>query len=113
MKIIIPTNDRKTIAAHTGRCEEFALFEVENGNITKETFEPNTHHCGNHGKKDPEHECKHDELMKQFSKADIVGYYSMGKNLRSDLEEHQINFQKAKSIHLREIVQELASAESN
>ena len=31
MKIAIPTNDRKTIAAHTGKCKEFAFFEIENG----------------------------------------------------------------------------------
>ena len=28
MKIAIPTNDRKTIAAHTGKCKEFALFKI-------------------------------------------------------------------------------------
>ena len=33
MKIAIPTNDRKTIAAHTGKCREFAFFEIENGKL--------------------------------------------------------------------------------
>jgi predicted Fe-Mo cluster-binding NifX family protein len=43
MKIAIPTNDRKTIAAHTGKCREFAFFEIENGKLISEKFEENLH----------------------------------------------------------------------
>jgi predicted Fe-Mo cluster-binding NifX family protein len=40
MKIIIPTNDRETIAVHTGRCKEFGFYEIENGNMVLESFVP-------------------------------------------------------------------------
>ena len=43
MKIAIPTNDRKTIAAHTGKCKEFAFFEIVDGKLVSENFEENLH----------------------------------------------------------------------
>jgi len=44
MKIVIPTNDRKTIARRTGRTKEFAFFEIdEKGNISRIYFKENQH----------------------------------------------------------------------
>ena len=43
MKIAIPTNDRKTIAAHTGKCKEFAFFVFFNGNVVSTKYEVNAH----------------------------------------------------------------------
>ena len=33
MKIAIPTNDGINISAHFGRCREFLIFEVQNGQV--------------------------------------------------------------------------------
>jgi predicted Fe-Mo cluster-binding NifX family protein len=43
MKIALPTDDRRTIAGHFGRCAEFAVYEiVEQGKVLVE-YRPNTH----------------------------------------------------------------------
>lgn len=110
MKIIIPTNDRKTIAVHTGRCKEFGFYEIENGNVISKDFIPNPHEhqdegcCANHS---GEHQHNHKELVELFSKADLLVYYAMGKRLRDELEVNNIPFQKASSINLPEILQQI------
>ncbi len=107
MKIIVPTNDRVTIAAHTGRCNEFALYEVKNGITISEIFitNPHEHHdegcCANHS---GEHHHGHEELILLFSKADLLYYYSIGKRLRAELDEHEISYKKAPTVNLQGII---------
>lgn len=50
MLLAMPTDDRRTLAAHFGRAAEFAIFEIENGNARLVEFRPNrhVHHHGNH-----------------------------------------------------------------
>ena len=40
-KIVIPTNDRETIAVHICRCLEFAVYTIDKGNIITLEFEKN------------------------------------------------------------------------
>ena len=107
MKIIIPTNDRKTIAAHTGRCKEFGFYEIENGNMVSESFVPNPHQhqdegcCRTHS---GEQHHDHRELVELFSKGDLLMYYAMGKRLRTELMDEGIPFEKASSVNISEII---------
>lgn len=108
MKIIIPTNDRETIAVHTGRCKEFGFYEIENGNMVLESFVPNPHQhqdedcCRTHS---GEH-CHdgHSELVELFSKGDLLMYYAMGKRLRTELKNNEIPFEKASFVNIQEII---------
>lgn len=109
MIIAIPTNDRQTIAVHTGRCKEFALFEIENGKLVSQNFETNTYFhendkgcCGRHSGEYHQH--NHDDIVTIISKADKLLYYAMGKRLRNELTEKNIHFEKAKYIYLDEIL---------
>ena len=107
MKIIIPTNDRKTIAVHTGRCKEFGFYEIGNGNVVSESFVPNPHQhqdegcCRTHS---GEQRHNHRELLELFSKGDLLMYYAMGKRLRTELENNEIPFEKASSVSIPEII---------
>ncbi|WP_434978876.1 NifB/NifX family molybdenum-iron cluster-binding protein [Daejeonia sp. YH14] len=109
MKIIIPTNDRETIAVHTGRCQEFAFYEKENGKIITKAFIKNPHKHNDEGccaQHSGEHQHNHKELVELFSKAELLIYYAMGKRLRDELEENHISYQKASSVNIEEILQE-------
>lgn len=107
MKIIIPTNDRKTIAVHTGRCKEFGFYEIENGNMVSESFVTNPHQhqdedcCRTHS---GEQHHDHRELVELFSKGDLLMYYAMGKRLRTELMDEGIPFEKASSVNISEII---------
>ncbi len=52
MKIAMPTDDRKTLAAHFGRAAEFAIYEAAEGDVTLLEYRPNVHvHSGaDHGR---------------------------------------------------------------
>lgn len=43
MLLAMPTDDRKTLAAHFGPAAEFAVFEIENGAARLVEFRPNRH----------------------------------------------------------------------
>jgi predicted Fe-Mo cluster-binding NifX family protein len=43
MKIAMPTDDRKTLAAHFGRAAEFAVYEVADGEAKRLEHRPNLH----------------------------------------------------------------------
>lgn len=111
MKIAIPTNDRKTVAAHTGKCKEFAFYVIENGKLVSKNYEPNLHShnhgegcCGRHSGEVHHH---HDELIEIISKADLLLYLGMGKGLREDLEKESIKIEKAKFIYIEEILADI------
>jgi predicted Fe-Mo cluster-binding NifX family protein len=52
MKIAMPTDDRKTLAFHFGRAEEFAIYEPADGEARVLEYRPNVHiHSGaDHGR---------------------------------------------------------------
>ena len=109
LTIAVPTNDRETIAVHTGRSKEFALFTIENGALSKEEFLENHHAhehgdscCGRHSENAHKHH--HTEILEIVERADVLLYYGMGKGLRDELQEHSIPFEKAKYVYLKEIV---------
>ena len=114
MKIVIPTNDRKTVAPHTGKCKEFAFFEIENGKVISTNYEVNSHShhhgescCGRHSEEKQQH--NHKDLIEIFSKADLLLYFGMGKGLREDLDKENIKTEKAKFIYIEEILSEKKS----
>lgn len=105
MKIAIPTNDRETIAVHTGRAKEFYFCTIERNAIQEDHFESNQHTCKPHK---PENlEWIHDDLVNQVHDAQLVVYYAMGKHLRDALSKANIRIEKAQQIKLSDIVQDV------
>ena len=108
-KIVIPTNDRETIAVHIGRCLEFAVYTIDKGNIVALEFEKNnlSHLNGKNEGKNSQGICGHQEIVRLFYGADLILYYTMGKNLRKLLDENGLPYQKARSIYMKEIIREI------
>lgn len=115
MIITIPTNDRETIAVHTGRCREFAFYEIEEGKIISEAFKENLHAenhgdscCGRHENNGQKH--SHAEILKLLEDTDLLFYYAMGKGLRDELSDNLIPFEKAKHVNIDEILKDFIQA---
>ena len=106
MKVAIPTNDRKTIAVHTGRANEFLFCVVENGAITNQYFETNQHTCRPHNSHESPEEM-HEDLLQQLGDVNKVMYYAMGKHLRESLKHANIEIERSKQVELREILSNL------
>lgn len=109
MIITIPTNDRKTIAVHTGRCREFAFYEIKDGKNLKEEFKENLHSykygddcCGRHVHNADKKSLK--EILKLLESTDLLIYYAMGKGLQQDLNDNLIPHEKAKHIDIDDIL---------
>ncbi|MEN8187605.1 MAG: NifB/NifX family molybdenum-iron cluster-binding protein [Bacteroidota bacterium] len=128
MKISFPTNDRKTIAKRTGRCEEFAIFELENSKIKnveylKNMHDHHDHHHGqghghghhdhgdghghghhDHGKGEGEH--SHEEIGELLKDVDVLVVSAVGKFMRKALEDFGIKHQRSKNPNIEEVVNE-------
>lgn len=108
MTIIIPTNDRETIAIHIIRCREFAKYEIEGGKIiSQEFFKNNYLHSAEEYFKNNKESCHLKEMIQFFKTVDFITYYAMGKKLKEKLNVNKILYQKAKSVYLEEILKEL------
>ncbi len=105
-KICIPTNDRKTIAQRTGRAKEFAFYEVEDGNIVKQYFVENPHHEHDHDEEGEESEHHHNEIIEILDDVDVFVVKAVGKHLRQDLIDANINFVRTDKENLDEIVKD-------
>lgn len=134
MKIVIATNDRKTIAKRTGRAAEFAIFHIEHGEIISIEYQKNTHthhddHDRNEGKhrqentegrgygkgKDSDHhhnheqhhehgEHSHDDIVAQLQGVEMFLLRAVGKYMKKDLTAGNIPYQMVKGNNLKEII---------
>lgn len=113
MKISFPTNDRKTIAKRTGRCEEFAIYEIENTEIKNIEYLKNTHehhdHGGSHGHhshKKGEGEHSHKETMGILKGIDILIVGRVGKHMKKGLSDNNIKYQLTKKPGIKEALED-------
>lgn len=118
MKISFPTNDRKTIAKRTGRCEEFAIYEIENGKIINVDYLKNTHehhdhdhdhgqgHGHGHGKGQGERHHSHSDIMELLKDVDVLLVGRVGKYMKGDLIESGLKYQLTKKIDIEEAIDE-------
>lgn len=109
-KIIIPTNDRETIAIHIGRCLELAIYTLDKGNIIALEFAKRNHSQPDRkgATKKSGVDCGHKELIRLFADADQIMYYAMGKNLKKLLDQNSLPYQKVNSLYLTEIIKQFA-----
>jgi predicted Fe-Mo cluster-binding NifX family protein len=105
MRIAVPTDDEKQIAAHTGRCKGFAIYSIEGEQSQKleyRTFE-SAHSSGEHGRhgnSDGAHDCAHGHhgesghshhgLIEAVHDCDLFLAMGMGPRLVNDLQAHGI-----------------------
>ena len=111
MRIAVPTDDEKLIAAHTGRCSGFVIYSVEGDQTQKLEYRPfesahNSEQPGSHAA----HQCSHGEhegsghshhgLLEAVHDCDTFLAIGMGPRLVNDLQfaGHQIIFARERDI---------------
>ena len=117
MKISFPTNDRKTIAKRTGRCKEFAIYNLADSKIIDISYHENNHEHHEHGnghgdghghhdhkKGDGEH--SHAEIGKILKDVDVLIVGRVGKFMKKALEGFGIRYQLTKKTDIQEVVDE-------
>ncbi len=88
MKIAVPTNDGINIASHFGRARNFAIFEVENGEIaSKQIVDSNSVH-GRHESEHHHHDAgHHDRFKAAIGDCEVIIAGGMGQRARSYFEQ--------------------------
>ncbi len=135
MKITFPTNDRKTIAKRTGRCKEFAVYEIENNEVQNIEYLINTHdhhdHGHGHGRGDGhghghgdghghgrhdhakgEGEHSHEDIGALLNDTDVLIVGRVGKFMKKALIDFGIKFNLSKKINIDEALEEYLSQNS-
>ena len=105
MKIAIPTDNRKTLAERTGRAKEFAVYEIENGEIVSVNFAKNTHEHHDHDE-GQNHDHSHAEIVDALEGVDILLVSIIGKHMKADLESAGINYQRISKTNIDDILSE-------
>ncbi len=124
MKISFPTNDRKTIAKRTGRCKEFATYEIEDSRVINVEYFENTHEHhdhghghghgqhdhgeghGHHDHKKGEGEHSHDEMRDLLKDVDVLIVGRVGKFMKKSLDGFGITHQRTKKLEIQEAIDE-------
>ncbi len=130
MKIAIATNDRKTIAKRTGRAKEFAFYSIEEGKIVGITYKKNTHEHHDHDRREGNHRQgngsgrglghgkghgngqghhhhdthSHDEVVQQLKGVSVFLVRAVGKHMKRDLEQGNINYILVKGEDINHII---------
>ncbi len=105
MRIAIPTDNDQTIAAHTGRCQGFAIFDIDNAEAKKVEYRSNnmTHHgqwhgqshddghsCGHHGHGSGHSTHSHRGILDGLDDCQMMVARGMGPRLVQDLQQNGI-----------------------
>ncbi len=99
MKIVIPSNDNKTISRHFGRSKGFAILQVEDGKMVNKEYRENDftghakggghhHHEGHHHHPDKHH--SHEGIFRVIGDCDVVIGGGMGRRLYNDFQAKNI-----------------------
>lgn len=85
MKIAVATDDKEHISHHFGRALGFAVFEIEDDQITRGEYRENrgknTGECGS---------CDHSMMIDNIKDCYAVISYGMGRRIYADLMRHGI-----------------------
>jgi len=92
MKIAIPTNDKETITSRTGRCKEFAVYEIENSIAKNIDYLENNHEHNHDHEHGEEHEHSHSNVIELLKNIDLLVVVKVGKHMKNDLVEGNVNF---------------------
>ena len=123
MKITFPTNDRKTIAKRTGRCKEFAVYDIENNTVKSIDYLKNNHehhdhghgHGDGHGHGREDHakgegEHSHEEIGEILNDTDVLIVGRVGKFMRKALIGFGIKYHVSKNPNIDEALEEYLKA---
>jgi predicted Fe-Mo cluster-binding NifX family protein len=96
MKVAIASDDGKNIAAHTGRCACFVIYDVQNAQIAAREVRPNAFTPHAQGECDGEPKGahrpgggsgRHESLLSALSDCEVFICRGMGPRLVADLQQ--------------------------
>lgn len=128
MRVAIPTDNEQTIAAHTGRCRGFAIYDIDNAEAKKVEYRANTmthhgqgqghghghgegHACGQHGHGPGQSMHSHRGLLDALDDCQMMVANGMGPRLINDLEQRGIEVFFSMERDVEKAVQALARGE--
>lgn len=117
MKIAIASDDEKNIAAHTGRCACFVIYDVQNAQIVGCEVRPNTFtlqargNCSGKPKGGQRSggSGRHDSLLDALSDCQVFICRGMGPRLVADLHGHGIKVVFCSETDVQEAASKFAS----
>lgn len=97
MRIAVATDDNKTITGHVGRCQAFAIYDIDDETIAKKELRENmfTHHRmgGEHNHEHHHgegHQHGHASLIEGLKDCSVLLFSGGGWRLIEDLEKNNI-----------------------
>lgn len=115
-RIAIASDDGQTIAAHTGRCAGFVVFEVNDGVAQRSAVRPNTFtvhargECQDTGGHDVAHvHHSHSALVDAISDCCALVTCGLGPRLVADLTERGIDAYVTNVTSVQQAAQDFAS----
>lgn len=94
MRIAIPSDNGKNLAAHTGRAQGFVIFDLDDGQVSEVEYRTNSytgHALGLHGQEhQPGHHHSHDSLLGALTDCQVMLAHGMGPRLVNDLASRGI-----------------------
>lgn len=107
VKIAAPTNDRQSLAERSGRAKEFAVAEIENGQIINISYRENHHeHHHHHGHEEHEHGHGHQDIVDALQDCAAVVGRKFGPHFAGDFHKAGIKMVLSKKESLEEAVME-------
>lgn len=106
LKIAVPTNDRKTLAERSGRAKEFAVAEVENGQITNISYRENQHEH-NHDHSHGDHAHGHQDIVDALHDNVAVVGRKFGPHFAGDFHKAGIKLILTKQESIENAVMEV------
>ncbi len=117
MKIAIASDDEKNIAAHTGRCACFVIYDVQNAQIVGREVRPNTFTLQARGNCSGEPKGgqrsggsgRHDSLLGALSDCQVFICRGIGPRLVADLQERGLKIVFCSETDVQEAAGKFAS----
>ena len=120
IRIAIPSDNEVTVAAHTGRCRGFVVYDLADGKAARLEYRPNTftaHHQG-HGAGEQhqhghghEHGHSHAGILNGLSDCQAMIAVGMGRRLIEDLRAVGMRVFFADEPNIHSVAQKAAAGE--
>ncbi len=95
MKIVIPSNDKITVAPRSGRALYFMIFDIVNHEIINTSIKENKHEHHHHGNDlhSHEHGHSHADMVEQLKDCDLMITQKVGPHFGPELKAVNIKIE--------------------
>ena len=105
MKIAIPTNDKETLAARSGRAQWFLIFDIEDKKIINTTEESNNHEHHTHGDDAAQtHTHSHADMVELLKDCDLMITKKVGPHFGAELKGANIKVEICQEDKIEDVL---------